>query len=37
MNRYAALMQRLYDGERILIDGATGTKVVTQGTFDVKF
>ena len=31
MNRYQALMQRLDKGERILIDGATGTEIERRG------
>jgi homocysteine S-methyltransferase len=31
MNRYQALMQRLHDGDRILIDGATGTEIERRG------
>ena len=31
MNRYQALMQRIADGERILIDGATGTELEVRG------
>jgi homocysteine S-methyltransferase len=31
MNQYLALMQRLYDGDRILIDGATGTEIERRG------
>jgi homocysteine S-methyltransferase len=31
MNRYLALMQRLQDGEHILIDGATGTEIERRG------
>ena len=31
MNRYEALMQRIADGERILIDGATGTEIEVRG------
>jgi homocysteine S-methyltransferase len=31
MNRYLALMQRLRDGEHILIDGATGTEIERRG------
>ena len=31
MNRYLALMQRLQDGEYILIDGATGTEIERRG------
>ncbi len=31
MNRYDALMQRLQNGERILIDGATGTEIERRG------
>lgn len=31
MNRYRALMQRLRNGDRILIDGATGTEIERRG------
>lgn len=31
MNRYSALMQRLGRGERILLDGATGTEIERRG------
>ena len=31
MNRYQALMQRIADGEQILIDGATGTELEVRG------
>lgn len=31
MNRYEAFMQRLENGERILIDGATGTEIERRG------
>ena len=31
MNRYQAFMQRLQDGDRILIDGATGTEIERRG------
>ena len=31
MNRYLALMQRLQDGDHILIDGATGTEIERRG------
>ena len=31
MNRYEALMQRIADGECILIDGATGTEIEVRG------
>jgi S-methylmethionine-dependent homocysteine/selenocysteine methylase len=31
MIRYHALMQRLHDGDRILIDGATGTEIERRG------
>lgn len=31
MNRYQAVMQRLRDGDRILIDGATGTEIERRG------
>ena len=27
MNHYQTLMQRLHSGQRILIDGATGTEI----------
>jgi len=31
MNQYHALMQRLHNGDRILIDGATGTEIERRG------
>jgi S-methylmethionine-dependent homocysteine/selenocysteine methylase len=31
MNRYQAFMQRLHNGDRILIDGATGTEIERRG------
>ena len=31
MNRYQALLQRLHNGDRILIDGATGTEIERRG------
>ena len=31
MNRYHALIQRLYDGDQLLIDGATGTEIEKRG------
>jgi len=31
MNKYHALMQRLHNGDRILIDGATGTEIERRG------
>lgn len=31
MNRYLALMKRLHNGDRILIDGATGTEIERRG------
>jgi len=31
MNRYNALIQRLHNGDRILIDGATGTEIERRG------
>jgi S-methylmethionine-dependent homocysteine/selenocysteine methylase len=31
MNQYHALVQRLHDGDRILIDGATGTEIERRG------
>lgn len=31
MNRYQKLMQRIHDGDRVLIDGATGTEVERRG------
>ena len=31
MNRYSSLMERVKDGECILIDGATGTEVERRG------
>jgi len=31
MDRYQSLMERLHNGERILIDGATGTEIEQRG------
>ncbi|MEM7030867.1 MAG: homocysteine S-methyltransferase family protein [Chloroflexota bacterium] len=36
MNRYDQLMQRLQNGERILIDGATGTEVERRGVPQIE-
>ena len=36
MNRYEKLLTRLHDGERIIIDGATGTEVERRGVPNIE-